>query len=156
MSSCGYRTLAMAVVLIVTGSARSEGQVVTRPQIIRVDHDVLTDSATAGYPRFFRPQLTRFTDDAPPSVREVFTIDWIPPSAGAPIGTLVTFEYRQTFSDAIKFLSIKYPFLVKGERTARFEIAGEARRLGGPVQAWRARVVWSGRLMAERTSPSWR
>jgi hypothetical protein len=102
------------------------------------------------------PRLPKFVDSGTAVGREVFEVRWRAPAAGLPEQTLLTFEYRQEFSDRVRFLSIRYPFRAEGERTATFEITPEARRRYGRVTAWRARVVLGGRILAEQSSKSWR
>lgn len=86
---------------------------------------------------------------------EEFRVYWAPGPAGSLPGTVVTFEFRQAFQSLIRTLFIQYPFAVKGERCALFEVAEPAIRQGGRVTAWRVRVSRGGRRLAERTSESW-
>ena len=123
-----------------------------RPVILRVDHYQQSNSAgnyeTASH-------MPKFTDLYETTPREVFHVIWAAPEAGLPENVLVTFEYRQEYLANVRFLHIRYPFPVKGEKKAVFEVTGQARRTGGPVTAWRARVVYGGRLLAERVSENW-
>lgn len=127
-----------------------------RARILAVQHATLADTTSGRAMSVFTPRMGKFSDINEGVPREVYTVLWLPPRDGTPPGTLVTFEYRQKSAPSTKFLFIRYPFAAQGERRAVFEIARDARRVGGPVTAWRARVVHSGRLLAELTSDTWR
>ena len=124
----------------------------SRPTILRVDHFQQSDSSgnyeTASH-------MPKFVDLYETTPREVFHVIWSAPQAGLPENTMVTFEYRQEHMANVKFLYIRYPFPARGEKKAVFEVTGNARRRGGPVTAWRARIVYGGRLLAERVSENW-
>jgi hypothetical protein len=125
------------------------GPVQDPPQILRVERAA---RAPTGSPSLVPARLRLFTPAATPSA-EVFHVYWRAPARGAPVNTLVTFEYRQRYSPAVRFLAVRYPFVATGENKATFRVAGP--ESPGPVVAWRVRVVWGGRRMAERASPSW-
>lgn len=147
-----HRVVVMAVLMGLTGVTGVGAQVQSRPRILRVERLVAADRSASPVP----PYLPKFMDDLAPAAREVFNVYWTAPQPGLPAGTLLTFEYRQKRAERIKFLHVKYPFTVAGERKATFEIAGPAARAGGPVTAWRVRVVSGGRALAESVSESWR
>lgn len=128
-------TLAASVVSGAPGPAR--------PTILRVDHYQQSDSS-GNYETDSR--MPKFVDLYETTPREVFHVVWSAPQAGLPENAMVTFEYRQEHLANMKFLYIRYPFPVKGEKRAVFEVTGNARRTGGAVTAWRARVVYRGRL----------
>ncbi|GEM_PF-2392943 len=86
---------------------------------------------------------------------EEFRVYWDPGPGGSLPGTVVTFEFRQAFHSLIRTLFIQYPFVVKGERCALFEVGEPTIRRGGRVTAWRVRVSRGGRRLAERISESW-
>ncbi|MFH0953414.1 MAG: hypothetical protein V1873_03695 [Verrucomicrobiota bacterium] len=150
-----YRMFILAGLSGVAGLWAVTAQAQDQARILRVEHATVSGSAgrTAS---LYSPRISKFADLNEGVPREVYTVYWLPPSRGTPSGTLVTFEYRQERSPDIKFLYIKYPFLAQGERKATFEIAENARRVGGGVTAWRVRVVHGGRLLAEQTSDTWR
>lgn len=95
------------------------------------------------------------SNDYETAVKEVFKVYWTAGEEGLPAGTLVLFEYRQKLSPLIRTLFIRYPFEVKGERCAEFEIGRDALRARGRVVAWRARVTHGGRVLAEQASAEW-
>ena len=127
-----------------------------RARILAVQHATLADTDSGRAMSIFTPRMGKFSNINEGIPREVYTVLWLPPRDGTAPGTMVTFEYRQERAPSPKFLFIRYPFVAQGERKAVFEIARDARRVGGPVTAWRARVVHSGRLLAELTSDTWR
>jgi len=70
---------------------------------------------------------------------------------GVPAETMVTFEYRVKGSQQTKFLYEKYGDPIRGEWTTTFQIPS-----GELAVAWRARIVYGGRRLAETTSDTWR
>lgn len=146
------RVVVMAVLL---GLAQSAGAAAPRqdlPRILQVEHARKADPAGGPAPVY----LPKFADALQAAPRETFVVRWDASSSGLPAGALLTFEYRQERSERIRFLHVKYPFAVAGQRKAVFEVAGAAARAGGPVTAWRVRVVQGGRALAESRSSSWR
>ena len=142
----------MLALAILVASIAFGAQPYSRPVIVRVDH--YQQSNTSGNYET-DSHMPKFTDLYETTPSEVFHVVWTAPQAGLPENVMVTFEYRQENLANLKFLYVRYPFRVKGEKKAVFEITGNARRSGGPVTAWRARVVYGGRLLAERVSENW-
>ncbi|OQW96299.1 MAG: hypothetical protein BWK77_05375 [Verrucomicrobia bacterium A1] len=143
-----------ALALTVAGVSAAQAQ--DRARILGVDRRDTGPHSGDFSSSLLSPRLPKFMDGGPAAGREVFDVRWRAPAAGLPAQTLLTFEYRQEYSDRIRFLSIRYPFRAEGERNATFEITPEARRRYGRVTAWRARVVLGGRVLAELSSKSWR
>ena len=126
-----------------------------RIRILRVEHVADAGIASAPAPSLMSSQLPKFAEAAAPSPREFFSVYW-EPTVIAPEGTLVTFEYTQEFSRDIKFLFTKYDWAVEGLEKASFTVLTGGARPGGRVTAWRARVVYRGRLLAQTQSDTWR
>ena len=150
------RWIILAILAAVAGWGLPTARADESPQIIGIDRREAMDRSADTGASLMKPRLPKFTEAMGSSPREVFQVRWRAPGAGLPAGTMLTFEYRQAYSDRVRFLSIRYPFAVRGERTATFEVTGEARRTNGHVTAWRARVVLGGRALAEQVSPSWK
>jgi len=81
---------------------------------------------------------------------ETYRVYWNA-GAGVPAETMVTFEYRVKGGKQTKFLFEKYGDPIKGEWTTLFQIPS-----GESAVAWRARIVYGGRRLAETTSDTWR
>jgi hypothetical protein len=126
-----------------------------RVRILRVEHVVDAGADTAWDASLMSSQLPKFADATASSPRELFSVYW-EPAVAAPAGTLVTFEYLQETSRHIQFRSMKYDWPVDGEERAVFSIETGGSRPAGRVTAWRARVVYHGRLLAESKSVTWR
>ncbi|MBU1909621.1 MAG: hypothetical protein KJ726_06220, partial [Verrucomicrobia bacterium] len=123
------------------------------PRILKVTHRV-RDSRRES-PALMPSRLDTAPAGTENAGTEWFYVYWAPGRDGSLPGTVVTFEFRQAFRPLIRTLFIQYPFKVKGERCATFEIAESTIRRGGRVTAWRVRIVRGGRRLAERTSESW-
>jgi hypothetical protein len=143
-----------AVAMVAAGACVAKAQ--ERARILGVDHREEAGGAAERSPSLMSPRLPKFTEPAGGAARETFVVRWQAPAAGLAAGTLLTFEYRQERSNRVRFLSIRYPFQVQGERRATFEITREARQRYGRVTAWRVRAVAGGRALAELSSKSWR
>ena len=126
-----------------------------RIRILRVERVLDAGAAAAWDASLMSVRLPKFADATASSPREIFSVCWAPAIA-TPAGTLVTFEYLQEFSRHIRFLFMKYEWPVEGEEKAVFAIDLGGTRLAGYVTAWRARVVYRGRLLAETKSGTWR
>jgi hypothetical protein len=126
-----------------------------RVRILRVEHVVDAGAASNRVSGMISSQLPKFADAAEASSRELFSVYW-EPTVAAPEGTMVTFEYTQEFSPNIKFLFMKYDWPVEGLEKAFFTVNTGGARPGGRVTAWRARVVYRGRLLAQTQSDTWR
>ena len=150
MRVAGVRMACMLGLMLAAGRAEAQN----RFWIDRVEA-VSVQDGSGGSVGLASARLPKFMEGYETTPREVYQVSWHPPVAGVRAGTLVTFEYRQQHSERIKFLSIKYPFPVKEERKAVFEISPAVTRELGRVTAWRARVVWGGRLLAEQISDNW-
>ena len=125
-----------------------------RVRILRVDHVV--DAGTPGWDTsMMNSRLPKFADATASAPREIFSVCWEPEIA-APAGILVTFELLQEHAPQVRFLSEKYDWVVDGEEKAVFRIDVGGTKPKGMVTAWRARVVYRGRLLAETTSATWR
>jgi hypothetical protein len=126
-----------------------------RIRILRVERVLDAGAATAWDASLMSSRLPKFADATASSPREIFSVYW-EPAIAAPAGTLVTFEYLQEFSQLTRFLFMKYEWPVEGEEKAAFAIDIGGTRPSGRVTAWRARVVYRGRLLAETKSGTWR
>ena len=122
-------------------------------RIVKVTHR--TQDSRRGSPSLMPSRLSTAEAEMEAACTEWFYVHWETGRAGSLPGTVVTFEFRQAFNPLIRTLFIQYPFKVKGERRATFEVAEPTIRRGGRVAAWRARIVRGGRRLAERTSESW-
>jgi hypothetical protein len=141
----------MSVTALTTVAARPQNRV----RILRVEHVLDAGADSAWDSSLMSSQLPKFADATATSPRELFTVYW-EPAVAAPEGTLVTFEYTQELSPGIKFLFTKYNWPVDGEEKTVFAIDIGGTRPAGRVTAWRARVVYRGRLLAETKSVTWR
>lgn len=152
MTHCRFigRILPAAVLLAATILPSAAAEPV---RILRVRHRVI-DTRRAS-PSLMPDRLGPADAGAADAVSERFLVYWQAGPDGSPPGTVATFEFRQAFSPLIRTLFIQYPFKVKGERCATFEVAEPTIRRGGRVVAWRARILVGGRRWAERTSESW-
>jgi hypothetical protein len=126
---------------------------VEAPRILRVTHRVR--DRRLGSPALMPDRLGPVDIGTANAGAESFFVFWNTGPDGSLPGTVVTFEFRQAFNPLIRTLFIQYPFKVKGERRATFEVAELTIRRSGRVVAWRARIVRGGRRLAERTSESW-
>jgi hypothetical protein len=150
-----FRVLMTAGLMSVTVLATVAAQPQNRVRILRVEHIVDAATNTAGEASLTNSQLPKFADATATAPRELFSVYW-EPAGTAPEGTLVTFEYTQALSPGIKFLFTKYEWPVDGEEKAFFAINTGGSRPAGRVMAWRTRVVYRGRLLAETRSKTWR
>ena len=141
----------MSVTALTTVAAQPRNRV----QILRVEHVLDAGADSAWNSSLMNPQLPKFADATATSPREIFSVYWEPTFA-APEGTMVTFEYLQEFSRHIQFRFMKYEWPVDSEEKALFAIDIGGSRPAGRVTAWRARVVYRGRLLAETRSETWR
>jgi hypothetical protein len=126
-----------------------------RVRILRVEHVVDDGADSAWDTSLMSSHLPKFADATAASPRELFTVYW-EPFVAVPAGTLVTFEYLQELSRHVQFRTMKYEWPVDGEEKALFAIDTGGSRPAGSVTAWRARVVYRGRLLAETRSKTWR
>ena len=145
----------MAGLMSVTALTTVAAQPQNRVRILRVEHVLDAGADPAWDSSLESSQLPKFADANATSPRELFSVYW-EPAVAAPEGTLVTFEYTQELSPGIKFLFTKYEWPVEGEEKAFFAINTGGTRPAGHVTAWRARVVYHGRLLAETRSKTWR
>jgi hypothetical protein len=141
----------MSVATLMTVTAQSQNRV----RILRVENILDAGAATAWDASLMSSRLPKFADATASSPREIFNVYW-DSAIAAPAGTLVTFEYLQEFSPRIRFLFTKYEWPVEGEEKTAFAIDIGGARPAGRVTAWRARVVYRGRLLAETKSGTWR
>jgi hypothetical protein len=154
-TTAALQVLMMAGLMSVAEPAIAANPPRNRVQILRVEHVLDTGAAAAWDSSLMSSRLPKFGDAAVSSPRELFTVCW-EPTVAAPAGTLVTFEYLQESSRHIQFLFTKYEWPVDSEEKAVFAIDIGGTRPAGRVTAWRARVVYRGRLLAETTSDTWR
>jgi len=87
---------------------------------------------------------------------EVFAVYWNALGNGLDADAMVTFEFRQQFDDAVKFKHIKYSERLQGDVKSKFTVPENTIRIGGPVTAWRVRVVKSSHVLAEYATDNWR
>ncbi|OQA29048.1 MAG: hypothetical protein BWY59_00546 [Verrucomicrobia bacterium ADurb.Bin345] len=134
--------LAAAAVLTCEGAARR-----IEARILRVERVEEARAARVGMAPVQMSRFARLSAAAGPSA---YVVVW-DAGPGVPAGTLVTFEYRHDERENVKFLADKCAEPVRGEQRAEFAILG-----GREVSAWRARVVYKGRRLAEVVSERWR
>ncbi|MBP7831272.1 MAG: hypothetical protein KA248_15290 [Kiritimatiellae bacterium] len=147
---CIGRILPPAAVLLALAVCSAAAAETLR--ILRVQHQALNSRRESPA---LMPDRLGPADPAPAAGAERFRVYWHAGEDGSPPGTVVTFEFRQAYRPLIQTLFIQYPFKVKGERCATFEVAEPTVRRGGRVVAWRVRILRGGRRLAERTSDTW-
>ena len=125
-------------------------------RIVRVEDRRPSVGAAADSSSFNALHLDKFFDERLDVDGHVFDVHWTPAEGGAPVGTVVRFEYRQQDPDEVHALEVAYPFRVTDRRRATFRITGEAFQEGGLVTAWRVRILEGGNVVAEQQSASWR
>lgn len=150
-----FQVFMMAGLMNVAEPATAATPPQNRIRILRVEHILDAGAAATWDSSLMSSRLTKFSDATASSPREIFSVYW-EPAVAAPAGTLVTFEYLQESSRHIRFLSMKYEWPVDAEEKAVFAIDIGGTRPAGRVTAWRARVVYRGRLLAETRSETWR
>jgi hypothetical protein len=141
---------------LISGAAQTPpvAQSRNRIRILRVERVLDAGSAAAWDASLMNSRLPKFADAAASAPREIFSVYW-KPAGVAPAGALVTFEYLQEFCRRVQFRFMKYDWPVDGEEKAVFAIEVGGARSVGRVTAWRARVVYRGRRLAEIQSESW-
>ena len=145
----------MAGLMSVTAQTTAAAQRLPRVQILRVEHVLDAGIHTAWDTSLMSSHLPKFADATATSPRELFTVYW-EPALAAPEGTMVTFEYLQERSPHIQFQFMKYDWPVDREEKALFAIHLGGVQPAGRVTAWRTRVVYRGKLLAETRSETWR
>ena len=123
------------------------------PSILKVDRRVEYSSAGTSSPNLVKNRLPKFLPAAPSNRREMYEVYWKAPVSGLGPGVELRFDYRQEQSKQAKALHIRYPFRVKGERKATFEISEQALKNDGPVVTWQVSLVQDNRVLA-RTKAS--
>lgn len=106
-------------------------------------------------PDMIGARLTMFDVEESAVAGELYVVNWVPPPGGTDVGTELQFEYAQERNQKVRTLRIRYPFSVRKSRAARFRIQGSTFQTGGPVRAWRVRLVQGRKVLAVRSSPSW-
>jgi hypothetical protein len=142
---------------LVSGTARTPlvGSSQNRIRILRVERVLDSGVAASWDAGLVISRLTKFADATASSPCEIFSVYW-EPTGVAPAGVLVTFEYLQECSRQVQFFFKKYEWPVEREEKAVFVVNVGGARPAGRVTAWRARVVYRGRLLAGTQSETWK
>ena len=92
-----------------------------------------------------------FANDGPPAPRQSVEVVWFACAPGIPPGALLLLDLRSRYSPSVR--SIPYQATGKSEGRIRtvFPVPDDV----SPVSAWRVRLVWRGRLLAQTASPGW-
>lgn len=99
--------------------------------------------------------LPKFLDGVESMQTEVFHIIWSPPYHGLESGFELILDYRLQNKREKKTFRRLYPFYIQHAQKLSVPIALKDYRSGGPVTAWRARIVRGGSVLTERRSQSW-
>ena len=86
---------------------------------------------------------------------ETVLVKWLAHSPGIPPGALVMLETVSERLPTVKTRIQRLPPKTEGNQTTRFEIPVEDTRQDGPVESWRVRIVWRGRILAAKASGNW-
>lgn len=119
-----------------------------QPSIQHVQHFARPSSTD---PSPIRLELSKFID-AQADLGETFRVRWNPGSTGLAAGAVLRFQYQQAHVKKMQVLEIRYPFSVRENRVATFEIAPKAVRRGGEVVAWCVELLQHGQRLAEKSS----
>lgn len=140
--------LALAGVCLISAATLSEAA--PRRDEVRILGVKRIEAAGPGQVGLEPAKMVKFLRERADNARLTFAVGW-DAGSGVEVGTLVTFEYRQAGGEAVKFLSHKTETPLQGRQESFFVLPE-----GGNVEAWRVRVVYRGRRLAERKSELWR
>lgn len=125
-----------------------EAATAAKPSIQQVQHFVRPSSSD---PSPVRLTLTKFIDDEA-DIGETFLVRWSPGEKGLAAGAVLRFQYQQAQVKETQVLQIRYPFPVRNNRVATFEIAPKAVQRGGEVVAWRVELLQHGKQLSGKSS----
>jgi hypothetical protein len=145
----------MALLLAVGSKVLADKPDVLRITRIEIDHNRTQEPTASRVSRSRR--LPKFVPEGDESESGdlALAVYWRPPRQGAGPGVRVRLEYTQEHFGRAQQLEISYPFRVFKERRAEFIVPRKLLNSGGPVTAWRVRVLDGRRLLAERRSQAW-
>ena len=86
---------------------------------------------------------------------ESVIVKWFAHSPGIPPGALVMLETVSEHQPTVKTRTLRLPPKTEGDQSSRFDLPLEDSLLAGPVESWRVRIVWRGRVLAAQTSANW-
>lgn len=92
-----------------------------------------------------------FDADESSAPRQSVEVVWFACAPGIPPGALLLLDLRSRYSPAIRSV----PFQTSGKSEGRIRTVFPVPREVSPVSAWRIRLVWRGRLLAQAVSPGW-
>lgn len=140
--------------LLLLAAARPVGaQTQADVRILSITATTVVANAAAQVNSLAARRLTKFTDATPAGVRALLRVDWRAPKTGLPGGTVVRLQYRRDEEETVRVLREAYPSTVQGDHSTTFTIPLTP---NGRISSWRVQVLSAGRLVAERTSASWR
>lgn len=150
-----WRVVVAAIFLTGAGRVSLGAPAEDTTRILSVVKRAETETADGPVKSLQGSYLPKFVEDRQPA-DEVYDVNWASSSDGLPAGCIVRFEYRQAGNDVVHADAHRYETAVQGSSTATFVIRGSAEGAGGPVSAWRVRVLQDKRILANKSSPSWR
>ena len=150
------RRLAGGLLLGLGLVAGATAQDAARAVVLRVVREPAPDLSRPLPRTLTDTRLPKFFDDERGRRGETFAVYWLAPGLGLPAGVTVLFEYRLAAAPELRTLHEQYDYKTQGERKVVFEIPEKDFREGGVVQTWRARIVYRGRLLAERAALDWK
>lgn len=92
-----------------------------------------------------------FADDASAAPRESVEVVWFACAPGIPPGALLLLDLRSRWSPSLRSIPYQAPGKSVGRIRTDFPVPPDC----SPVSAWRVRLVWRGRLLAQAVSPGW-
>ncbi len=92
-----------------------------------------------------------FDADGASGPRQSVEVVWFACAPGIPPGALLLLDLRSRYSPSIRSV----PFQTSGKSEGRIRTVFPVPSEFSPVAAWRVRLVWRGRLLAQAASPGW-
>lgn len=86
---------------------------------------------------------------------EGFNVQWFAHSPGIPPGVVLMLETVTERQDTIRNYVKRPTVKSEGHQRTSFEIPLTDTQQRGRVRQWRFRIVWRGRVLAEKTSEHW-
>ena len=126
-----------------------------QPVIISVVREAKFHQRSGEGRHLFDRFLPKFLDGVDSMQTEVFHIVWSPPYHGLESGFELILEYRQQNLREQKTFRRLYPFHIQQAQKLTVPVTLKDYRAGGPITAWRARIVRGGSVLTERRSRSW-
>lgn len=92
-----------------------------------------------------------FDSDAASAPRQSVEVAWFACAPGIPPGALLLLDLRSPFSPSLRSIPFQTRAKSQGRILTDFPVPPDL----SPISAWRVRLVWHGRLLAQATSPGW-